>query len=164
MPVPGVGEVLVVGCGRRPMPGAVNLDCVKMAGVDLVYNLDDLAPPGAPGNGGTRRLPFPDGTFDRVVAEDVLEHVLDMVTVVQELGRVLKVGGVLWVRGPAWNAPDILWADPTHRRAFAPRTFDNFDPETHDGRLYGHYFGPVKFRVVEKREHNKGMEYTLVKR
>jgi SAM-dependent methyltransferase len=148
-------KLLVVGCGRRPKAGAVNLDMVAGPGVDVVFNLD-LIP--------SMHLPFVDDTFDVVEAEDVLEHVIDMVAVVQELGRVLKPGGTLWVRGPHCNYPEQVWADPTHRRAFAPRTFDNFDPETYDGRLYGHYFGPVKFRVVSKREYNKGMEYTLVKR
>jgi SAM-dependent methyltransferase len=105
-------------------------------------------------------VPFLDGYFDKVIAEDVVEHLDNPVAVVQELGRVLKVGGTLWVRGPD---ADWVWHDITHKRAFTERTFDGFCPETYDGKHYGHYHGPVKFRMVEKRHFNHGWEYTLEK-
>jgi predicted SAM-dependent methyltransferase len=142
---------LVVGCGLRPKPGCLNLDSCRLPGVDVVHDLDRYP------------LPFPENSFERVEAEDVLEHVEDFIYVVGELWRVLKVGGVLWVRGPHCNYPEQVWADPTHRRAFAPRSFDNFDPSTYDGKHYGYYFGPARFRVMERLEKNKGMEFTLVK-
>lgn len=169
-------KVLIVGCGNRPKPGAVNLDMIPLPGVDIVYDLNLLgkqlkfvtgmhAMMASRGAGYTKHhLPFDRDTFDRIEAEDVLEHVDDLVTVVEELGRVLKPGGVLWIRGPHCNYPEQVWADPTHKRAFAPRSFDNFDPETYDGQRYGHYFGKIKFRVIERKEVNKGMEFTLVKR
>lgn len=156
MSVSGVGEVLVAGCGKRPMAGAVNLDCVAMPGVDVVFDLDLI--PGI-------HLPFRDEMFDKVCAEDVLEHVERPIDVVCEFWRVLKPGGTLWIRGPAWNAQDILWSDLTHRRAFAPRTFDGFDRSTRDGRDYGHYHhrGRFFFNRVSVTERNKGLEFTLIK-
>src|SRR5690348_8893293 len=97
---------LNVGCGLRPLDGWVNLDKFKLPGVDVVFDLDQL---GITKNVADETqvnadlcrkrfeyvvfLPYPDDYFDEVRAEDVLEHVEDMVTVVQELGRVLKVGG-----------------------------------------------------------------------
>lgn len=143
---------LVVGCGRKIKSGAINLDKQAMPGVDVVHDLEVVP------------YPFDSNTFDMIEAEDVLEHVTDLVAVMEELGRILKVGGTLWIRGPHCNYPEQVWADPTHKRAFAPRSFDNWDPDTYDGRNYGHYFGTVKFRVMDYKEVNKGMEYTLVKR
>ena len=45
-------------------------------------------------------LPYCDELFDTVVATDVLEHVQDLYGVVEEMYRVLKVGGHLIVRVP----------------------------------------------------------------
>lgn len=41
-------------------------------------------------------LPFADGTFDAVVAQAVLEHVLDPFRCVDEMHRVLKPGGLVY--------------------------------------------------------------------
>lgn len=143
---------LVVGCGLRPKEHAINLDKCLLPGVDVVHDLENIP------------YPFDDLTFDYIEAEDVLEHVDQFVEIVNELGRILKVGGTLWVRGPHAGYPLQAWKDPTHKRLFVKESFDNFDPETKDGRWYGHYFGKVKFRVIEAVEVNMGMEYTLIKR
>jgi SAM-dependent methyltransferase len=45
-------------------------------------------------------LPFADGVFDAVVTTAVLEHVLYPERVAQEIGRVLKVGGLLYSELP----------------------------------------------------------------
>lgn len=48
----------------------------------------------------TEYLPFPDGTFDRVLMVDALHHVLNQAETVRELYRVLKVGGMLVIEEP----------------------------------------------------------------
>jgi 2-polyprenyl-6-hydroxyphenyl methylase/3-demethylubiquinone-9 3-methyltransferase len=48
-----------------------------------------------PVRGRLERLPFADGTFDAVVAADVLEHVPDLPAAVGEIARVLAPGGSL---------------------------------------------------------------------
>lgn len=143
---------LNVGCGRKIMSGYINLDMVIGPGVDVVANLEK--PP----------LPFDDNIFDKIHAEDVLEHVNDIVAVVEELGRILKVGGTLWVRGPHAKYPENCWRDPTHRRMFVETSMDNWDPSTYEGSNYGHYFGKYKFKVLERKEVNLGMEFLLQKR
>lgn len=147
-------KTLVVGCGFNPQPGAVNLDKFPLKGVTIVHDLDTPIP-----------LPFANGTFDRIDARDVLEHVQDIVRVVNELWRVLRIGGTLWIRGPDCRYPEQGWADPTHRRLFSPRSFDGWDRSTYDGKHYGYYFHQDKcfFKIVERIERNKGREYTLIK-
>ena len=37
-------------------------------------------------NGDVTRLPFPDGAFDRIIASEILEHISDDLTALNELG------------------------------------------------------------------------------
>ncbi len=59
--------------------------------------------------GNATRLPFPDATFDRIIASEVLEHIGDDVAALDELARVLKPGGTIGVTVPAWLAETICW-------------------------------------------------------
>lgn len=142
---------LVIGCGYRPKENSVNLDKFPLAGVDVVHDLEVLP------------LPFRDESFMRIEAEDVLEHVENIIGIMGELWRILKDDGILWIRGPHAAYPEQAWKDPTHKRLFVPGTFDNWDPSKPDGKHYGYYFGKTHFKVLLEKEVNKGMEYTLQK-
>lgn len=61
-------------------------------------------------NGDALKLPFPDGTFDRIIASEVLEHVTDDQQALREVFRVLKPGGTLAATVPAWLPEQICWA------------------------------------------------------
>lgn len=54
-------------------------------------------------------LPFPDHTFDRIIASEILEHVPDDRGVMAELFRVLKPGGRLAATVPAAFPEQICW-------------------------------------------------------
>jgi SAM-dependent methyltransferase len=60
--------------------------------------------------GDATRLPFPDGSFDRIIAAEVLEHIPDDVGAIRELARVLRPGGAMAVTVPAWLAERVCWA------------------------------------------------------
>jgi len=73
----------------------------------------DALPPSSWGgcaNGDATRLPFPDGTFDRVIAAEVLEHIPADDTALSELARVLRPGGTIAVTVPSWLAERVCWA------------------------------------------------------
>ena len=46
------------------------------------------------------KIPLPDGTFDGVIVQAVLEHVLEPTVVVAEIYRVLRSGGLLYAETP----------------------------------------------------------------
>ena len=59
--------------------------------------------------GDALALPYPDRTFDCVIASEILEHVPADNTLIDELIRVLKVGGRLAVTVPRWLPERLCW-------------------------------------------------------
>ncbi len=101
VPVDGVTKVLDLGCGAGHLVKAARAKGLDFygAGVDMrdAHNASDpalveqriLRPiPFDP-----YRLPFDDATFDVVISDMVLEHVMDYPTTLREIHRVLKPGG-----------------------------------------------------------------------
>lgn len=120
--------ILNLGCGNDPLAGAVNHDLSQHSPwVDVAWDLE-LTP-----------WPWDDGTFDRVIAQDLLEHLhLGFVGFFDECWRILRPGGVAVVRTPMWNSPNAA-IDPTHVRCYHPESFHYLDPRTHWGQKYGFY-------------------------
>ena len=100
---------LNLGCGTHPLPGFVNVDLLKAAGVDLVADV------GGP-------LPFESGAVALIYASHVLEHFPtdDVPRVLGEWRRVLRDGGTLLVAVPdleriaARLVNDPGWFTPPH--------------------------------------------------
>lgn len=61
-------------------------------------------------HGDATRLPFEDGTFDRVIASEVLEHIPIDTLAISELARVLKPGGTMAVTVPRFGPEVVNWA------------------------------------------------------
>jgi SAM-dependent methyltransferase len=70
--------------------------------------------PGAARSGCARgdatALPFPDASFDRIIAAEVLEHIDDDAGALRELVRVLRPGGTLAATVPAFLPERVCWA------------------------------------------------------
>lgn len=62
--------------------------------------------------GVAEHLPFPDGSFDLVILDNVLEHVVDRERTLQEIRRVLDPGGLLYMVTPKPLSLYSLWNDP----------------------------------------------------
>ena len=134
----GRRAALDLGAGAvAQVPGAIRLDLARACRPDVVADAN-------------QPLPFRNDSFEIVGAYDVLEHVGDLVRVVEEVHRVLRPGGVLQVTTPHYSSPNA-YADPTHRRALSLRSFDCFGPD-HPLR----YYSRARFRVRAARLMFKG--------
>jgi SAM-dependent methyltransferase len=60
--------------------------------------------------GDALRLPFPSGSFDRIIAAEVLEHIPDDRQAIAELARVLRIEGTIAVTVPRWWPELLTWA------------------------------------------------------
>ena len=58
-----------------------------------------------------------EGSFDEIIANDVLEHIRDLIDAMTMCLTLLKVGGVFKIKVP-YELSCGAWQDPTHVRAF----------------------------------------------
>jgi len=124
-----VTKVLELGCGVRPTPGALHHDRIAhSAHVDVAHDLDTLP------------WPWPDGSFDEIIAFDVLEHLkLEVAQWLDEAWRILCPGGQLRLRLPAFDNP-VSFRDPTHQRLFHEETFYYWQPGHPLHENYGRFY------------------------
>lgn len=115
-------DVLNLGCGRKRVEGAVNLDVSPLTNPDVLHDL------------GRRPWPFADDSFDEVLAYDVIEHLEDVVGAFEEIHRVSRDGAVVRVAVPHFSSGNAF-NDPTHRRFFGYHTLDCFT-EGHEHSFY----------------------------
>ena len=66
---------------------------------------------------GEQKLPFENNKFRGILARDILEHLDKPWEVVDELYRVMDVGGMFICSVPKPD-PKVVWNDYTHRRGF----------------------------------------------
>ncbi|HLO60493.1 MAG TPA: class I SAM-dependent methyltransferase [Bacteroidales bacterium] len=85
----------------------------------------------------TKPFPYPDNTFDLIIAIEVSEHIADHEMFFSESGRVLKPGGRLYI-----TTPNILTLKSRIRflfsgffLAFKPLQLDNYDGLQHISSL-----------------------------
>ena len=106
------GPTLDVGCGDGHFAAAC-LGRQLEAGIDpSPESAAEAARSGAYRlvlNGSAAQLPFPDGSFNSVVSNCVLEHIPPLDAALGEIGRVLRPGGKLVITVPSERFADSLF-------------------------------------------------------
>jgi SAM-dependent methyltransferase len=77
----------------------INVDLFPFSNVDIVASADDL--------------PFADNSIDKIIIEASIEHIADPDQVMQEIHRVLKTNGLLFITAPFMvgyhDSPSDYW-------------------------------------------------------
>lgn len=143
---------LNLGAGPRLMTNAINVDRVKLPGVDEVWDLD-VTP-----------WPWADNSAEAIHARDLFEHVADAVAFMTECHRILIEGCTLWIRTPciALGLGDAF-TDPTHRRFPTWETFDYWIPGTQFYDEHNAAYGGVAYQLEDRRPDNGSMVVVLRK-
>lgn len=133
------GTLLDVGVGERPWGGLFTGRVRRYIGLEYPPVADNLSPGiwsalhrlrgvvDVFGDGG--RLPFRDGSFDTLLAVEVIEHLRDAAPALDEFARVLRPGGRLLLTAPFAAARHQL-----------PYDFARFTPEGLAALLERHGF------------------------
>jgi len=108
-------KVLDLGCGNKKREGAIGVDFNDRTAADVIHNLNSFP------------YPFEDSSFDEIYIDNCLEHLDDVMRVMEEVYRICKPGGFVKVIVPYFRS---IWAfiDPTHKHFFTVESFAYFDP------------------------------------
>jgi SAM-dependent methyltransferase len=122
-------KTLDVGCGDRKTEGAVGIDIVALPGVDIVHDLDVYP------------WPLDDGSFDKVLMLNIIEHLDDTIKAMREVHRILKPGGIAHIETVYWNHK-YTWSDPQHKHAFTELSWEFFTGKRKE------YYTDFKYELV----------------
>ncbi|MCP4424556.1 MAG: class I SAM-dependent methyltransferase, partial [Chloroflexi bacterium] len=101
-------SLLEIGCGTAPLLVTAVSQYRQVVGIDIAFRwlvaakkrLEDAGIDAPLICTCAEALPFPDGAFDRVAAESVIETVKDQTQTFAECYRVMRPGGRLFVATP----------------------------------------------------------------
>ena len=130
--MPQTPRILELGCGAHKAPGAVGVDRVAGPGVDVIHDL------------GSFPWPFADASFDEVRLSHILEHLGDVLKVMEEIHRICRPGAQVLVWTPHYSSMNS-WTDPTHCLHMG---FHSLDFLTKEARY--DYTG-VRYEIAERR-------------
>ncbi len=125
--------ILDLGCGSNKRAGAVGLDCRPEKGVDIVCDLE-------------RPLPLGDGVAAEVHAHHVLEHVRNLLPLMEEIYRVCCPNAVVRVSGPYYTSRGAF-RDPTHVRFLTEDMFQYFEVPTDYGTRTNFAIEQIEYEV-----------------
>jgi SAM-dependent methyltransferase len=126
--------IVNLGCGTVRLPNSIGVDRVKIKGfVDKVHDLDKVP------------YPFKSNSVDEIHMYHVLEHLQQPIKKMEEIHRILKPKGKIYIRVPHFSSMGAF-SDITHVRPFGYTSFDCFQKDD-----YHHFYTNVEFKIVEKR-------------
>ena len=102
-------------CGKDIRKGFINIDKYNF-GQELIIDLDK------------EKLPFPDESVDYILSNHGVEHIQNLVSLMNEIWRVLKIGGKFESISPCYPS-ERCFQDPTHKTVITEKTFEYFSNE-----------------------------------
>lgn len=130
--------ILNLGCGKTRIPGSIGVDMLRIESyVDLVCDLNMLP------------FPFKDESIDEIHMYHVLEHLQDPLGKMEELYRILKPRGMIYMRVPHFSSLGAF-SDITHVRPFGFTSFDILEQSD-----YHHFYSSLKVIAQKGRRIQK---------
>ncbi len=126
-------KVLDVGCGQNKFPGAIGIDFAANSDADVRHDLNAFP------------YPIESDTFEVVLLRNVVEHLSDIVGLMEAVHRVAKDGGDVVITTPHFSSL-YSYQDPTHVRHLA---FDSMDYFVEDTK-HSNFYSSSRFRMVDK--------------
>lgn len=116
-------KLLDLGCGVRKRKRAIGVDIIKNSDADIIHDLNIFP------------YPFNDNEFDDVFCDNILEHLDNVVKVMEEIWRISKNGAVIKIFVPYFRSR-YAFAGTTHRNYFSVESFYYYKPDHIYNKLY----------------------------
>lgn len=148
------------GTANTKAPGHINIDICE--GADIHWDLNKGLPQSIK-EPKLRKLHGSDELIEGIRCHQVLEHLREVIPLMNDCFEVLKPGAIMEISVPLAGS-DPYWQDPTHVRGWIRRTFDYFcdDESTKDARE--EYGITAKFKVDWwTLEHGWNLQLHLIK-
>lgn len=144
------------GCGRQHLPGYINIDISAECKPDTVWDIT--------------KSPYPIDWMgaERIEMDNLAEHIEahTLIKVINEIHRILKPGGTLWMRTPHVRfTPEHLRAaftDPTHINYFTLDTFQYWDKDHKRHKAFGRDYGILPWKVIRNEEWSENNIFLIV--
>lgn len=122
------------GCGTDIRKDFINLDIVKLDGVDVMWNINEVP------------YPFESNSFDYILCNDIIEHI-DFIKTMKELYRILNEQGKIAIRVPHFTSRNNF-SDPTHINRFSILTFDSFIKSNLRNYYFDYSFSKIEKKII----------------
>lgn len=109
--------IIDLGAGPNKFPGSFGVDLNGRSGADLVCDLE-------------RPLPLQDNSVHGIHSAHVLEHIRNLVQLMEEIYRVCKHDATVVISVPYYTSRGAF-TDPEHIRFYTEYTFQRFEPPTY---------------------------------
>lgn len=141
-------KILDLGCGKKKRPGSIGVDYSDRHNADVIHDLNVFP------------YPFESDSIDQVYLDNVLEHLDKPMRVMEEVHRIIKLGGEVKVVVPYFRS---IWAfiDPTHQTFYTVDSFAYYDPRHIICQRYD--YTEARF-IVKKILFNETLSNTLFKK
>lgn len=138
-----------LGCGakkRNDFPCFIGIDQYPYPNVDIVRDVEKYG------------MPFCDCSVDFIYASHFMEHVGNLIFIMEEIWRVLKRHGILELITPKWDTV-YAYAHPDHKRLIHPGLWGWWRPENEEKESYG---AKASFELLRNYEEGEGLFVTLM--
>jgi len=130
-------KILDIGCGRNKVKvenaEVIGLDFYNKRDADVICNLED------------GKLPFEDNEFDEIYSKHTLEHIRNVLPIIDEMWRVTKPHGKIKILVP-YFASSLAHSSLDHVRFFS---YTSFFPYKIDDLAHFNWT-PTTFKVKAK--------------
>lgn len=131
---------LNLGCGKKKIDGWINCDLSPEIMPDRVVDLE-------------KKLPFEDNYADKVLLDNVFEHITNQVKLINEIWRVCKHGAIVEIIAPHCTSVGA-WEDLTHKHPLTLRSFDYVSVGKVDKNSFyqnlSYEYGTAKFKILHR--------------
>ena len=120
-----------LGCGKDIKKGYINIDSFPYKGVDRIMDLSSF------------QWDIRDKSVDRIYTSHLIEHVFDQKQFLNECHRILKVGGILFIKAPHVSSITSQ-GNLGHYRGYCYDTFKDYLSQDY------YMFKTAKFKTIHQ--------------